>query len=436
MKNIALPLLVASALMIQGCSNAGLTPIDDGSGSSSDGNSSSGSTSGGPPSTQGNAAAGEELFFNGGYACSGCHAESAEGLFTGVATIDVNEFTRTIASGYDNSESGVAAYIHDNMPAGQNDAPAACVDDCAGDIAAYLWSLRADSGSGSSSSGGSSSGGVVGSNSLSLSFEQSVSAPSDGIWETLVATSDVAAYNGFIASMTGSGFEASALSSLMGELNAVFSSLDLSAVLEQEVGDVTYGDVVVNRDERLAPLTLTFTIESSSVSGRFSINLADGFSSVGGSVVGTTNVGVNFDGLEIASGGSTIAISGNATLGELYIDQSTMEIEIVSVAGLDLTLDAASGGVNLTGSLIGSVASAEIYDTSISIGDPELFLTAAHNGSGGSSSSSSSSSNSSSSSSSSSGATSSSSTSSTGGSPSSSGSTGGSTSSSSRPSVR
>ena len=74
-----------------------------------------------------------------------------------------------------------------------------------------------------------------------------------------------------------------------------------------------------------------------------------------------------------------------------------MNLDIGSVADLRLDLSAANGGVTVAGVISGSTGDIAVRSngTSISLGNPDITVTANHNGSGGSGSSSSSSSSSS-----------------------------------------
>ncbi|HEY7774385.1 MAG TPA: c-type cytochrome, partial [Marinagarivorans sp.] len=91
--------------------------------------------------------------------CSACHTDNGDGTF-GSFAFDVNGFqypSESYANGpFENTVEGLSAYISDQMPSanfGQDPATCAADDNCADDIAAYLWSLR----SGTSSSAATSS---------------------------------------------------------------------------------------------------------------------------------------------------------------------------------------------------------------------------------------------------------------------------------------
>lgn len=76
------------------------------------------------------------VLMNEGTLCAGCHRDNKNGTFGASENtyFDVDSMRNA------DSEDGLADYIHVSMPPD----PSGCEDDCATDIAAYLWSLRDD----------------------------------------------------------------------------------------------------------------------------------------------------------------------------------------------------------------------------------------------------------------------------------------------------
>ncbi|WP_158224559.1 DUF1592 domain-containing protein [Agaribacterium haliotis] len=99
----------------------------------------------------GDVAAGKAILKDTSGQCFTCHQDANEdGYFEAGAVsirIDVNKFAYPTNAKYDgmnytgNSVEDLARYISEQMPLN----PASCVDECADDVAAYLWSLRGQS---------------------------------------------------------------------------------------------------------------------------------------------------------------------------------------------------------------------------------------------------------------------------------------------------
>src|SRR5690606_21637239 len=135
--------------------------------------------------------------------------------------------------------------------------------------------------------------------------------------------------------------------------------------------------VTVNRDED----TFNFSVNSKGVVGEFVVDLPRGLRQVGDEVV-LPEVIVSFSGLEVSSGSSSVSLTGGVTLNNVAINQTTMEIDIDSVADLQLNASATSGGVTVAGSVSGSTGMISVYDdgTTISLGDPNISVSASHDG--------------------------------------------------------
>lgn len=67
--------------------------------------------------------------------CSTCHTDGLDGTWTGLANINANDLKKPANA----TEALLAEYISASMPQGN---PGNCVDTCASDIAAYIWSYR------------------------------------------------------------------------------------------------------------------------------------------------------------------------------------------------------------------------------------------------------------------------------------------------------
>lgn len=157
----SLSLLLASTVLAA-CGGA---PVDENSSSSQDSSSSvssvsssssvvsssssSSSSSNNTSYTPGDASTGESLFTS--MSCAGCHQKNADGTWGSggvqykfvVGSPSSNSY---LSGSYSNDEQGLAEYINAYMPYGEMNAPKCNLDNqCAQDIAAYLWQFS-DSG--------------------------------------------------------------------------------------------------------------------------------------------------------------------------------------------------------------------------------------------------------------------------------------------------
>ena len=74
--------------------------------------------------------------------CAACHTVNGDGTFGANGFyFDINDLAYPATTTYEQSITGLTSYIYDRMPKLLAE-PTSCADDCADDIAAYLWEMR------------------------------------------------------------------------------------------------------------------------------------------------------------------------------------------------------------------------------------------------------------------------------------------------------
>ena len=355
MRNLTLLSVVLGALALQGCTDAGLLPEEGDSSSSAQQPSSSISStptsSAGssdpvtPPSSSSSAAPDPGGDFGDPVAgattfaadCTGCHTNNGDGTFGGNFPFNVNSFVYPSGGmfgdgGYSaDTVEDLANFIGNTMPF-----PAAtCVDDCAENTAAFLWSLREDSGPGEPDPGPGVPGSVQGGkdfierlNGLVGGIERATAADADaispdtGYLGDFLGAEAAAQLDDFLAQVEESGITGSDLDAILGALGGVGN-----AVVEV-LGDSISGNAIPTN---VGGVAIGFTDQS----GVKTFTVSD---NVNGCSEGVCNVAVDFTMVMDFERNATGGESGNVTT----LASSGRELDIT------VTGTFTSGGVELS----------------------------------------------------------------------------------------